>query len=171
MKECSAKYKTAKESGTLAGMKWNGFRKAQCGAQAAAEATTSAAPPPPAARPAKTTAASAPGQRATRYFPLPFRPSGLAGGRLAPGPAGRIQAPGFENFSCRVVLQGAAAADRDLAKKAYRDGLGREMARNPRRTADPVLDLHPATPGRSDRASRRASIHALTQAYSPKITI
>ena len=44
MKECSAKYKTAKESGTLAGMKWNGFRKAQCGAQAAAEATTSAAP-------------------------------------------------------------------------------------------------------------------------------
>jgi hypothetical protein len=28
MKECSAKYKAAKESGTLAGMKWNDFRKA-----------------------------------------------------------------------------------------------------------------------------------------------
>jgi hypothetical protein len=31
MQECSAKYKAAKE----AGMKWNDFRKAQCGAEAA----------------------------------------------------------------------------------------------------------------------------------------
>ena len=30
MKECSAKYKEAKEAGTLNGMKWNDFRKAQC---------------------------------------------------------------------------------------------------------------------------------------------
>ena len=36
-KECSAKYKAAKEAGTLNGMKWNEFRKAQCGADAAAE--------------------------------------------------------------------------------------------------------------------------------------
>jgi hypothetical protein len=33
-KECSAKYKEAKQGGTLNGMKWNDFRKAQCGADA-----------------------------------------------------------------------------------------------------------------------------------------
>jgi hypothetical protein len=43
-KECSAKYKAAKEAGTLNGMKWNEFRKAQCGADAAAEPAPAAAP-------------------------------------------------------------------------------------------------------------------------------
>ncbi len=51
MKECSAKYKEAKAAGTLNGMKWNDFRKSQCGAEAT---------PPPAAEskpaPAPTTA-------------------------------------------------------------------------------------------------------------------
>ncbi|PSH70460.1 hypothetical protein CU102_03535 [Phyllobacterium brassicacearum] len=36
MKECSAKYQAAKSAGTLGGMKWNDFRKAQCSASAAA---------------------------------------------------------------------------------------------------------------------------------------
>ena len=36
MKECSAKYKEAKAAGTLNGMKWNDFRKSQCGAEATA---------------------------------------------------------------------------------------------------------------------------------------
>ncbi len=54
MTECSAKYKAAKTAGTLNGMKWNDFRKAQCGSDAAAPA---AAPAPatasaPAAAPA-----------------------------------------------------------------------------------------------------------------------
>ncbi len=54
MTECSAKYKAAKTAGTLNGMKWNDFRKAQCGTEAAAPA---AAPAPatasaPAAAPA-----------------------------------------------------------------------------------------------------------------------
>jgi hypothetical protein len=40
MQECSAKYKAAKEAGTLNGMKWNDFRRAQCGAGATAELTT-----------------------------------------------------------------------------------------------------------------------------------
>lgn len=31
-KECSAKYKAAKDAGTLAGKSWNDFRKAECGA-------------------------------------------------------------------------------------------------------------------------------------------
>ena len=45
MKECSAKYKAAQDSGALKGMKWNDFRKAECGAGAAPPATTTAAPP------------------------------------------------------------------------------------------------------------------------------
>ena len=54
--ECSAKYQAAKKDGSLGGMKWNDFRKAQCGADAtpaAAPAAAPAAPPPP---PATTTA-------------------------------------------------------------------------------------------------------------------
>ncbi|MGE3226530.1 MAG: antifreeze protein [Parvibaculaceae bacterium] len=31
MKDCSAKYQAAKDAGTLGGMKWNDFRKAECG--------------------------------------------------------------------------------------------------------------------------------------------
>ena len=55
MQECSAKYKAAKDAGTLNGQKWNDFRKAQCAADAAPAATTTAAPAAPAA-PATTTA-------------------------------------------------------------------------------------------------------------------
>jgi hypothetical protein len=58
MKECSAKYKAAKVDGTLNGMAWSDFRKAQCGSDAAgassgistngdaAEPTTTAAEAP-----------------------------------------------------------------------------------------------------------------------------
>jgi hypothetical protein len=48
MTECSAKYKAAKDAGTLNGQKWNDFRKAQCGAETAATPA-----PTPAAAPAK----------------------------------------------------------------------------------------------------------------------
>jgi hypothetical protein len=49
--ECSAKYQAAKTAGTLNGQKWNDFRKAQCGADAAAApvAAPAAAPAAPAA--------------------------------------------------------------------------------------------------------------------------
>jgi hypothetical protein len=40
MQECSTKYKAAQDAGTLNGMKWNDFRKAQCGADATAATTT-----------------------------------------------------------------------------------------------------------------------------------
>ncbi|TQX91583.1 MULTISPECIES: hypothetical protein [Rhizobium] len=50
MKECSVKYKAAQAAGTLNGMKWNDYRTAQCGADAAAA--------PAAAAPAATTAAA-----------------------------------------------------------------------------------------------------------------
>ncbi|AZO11104.1 MULTISPECIES: hypothetical protein [unclassified Mesorhizobium] len=39
-KECSAKYQAAKAAGTLNGMKWNDFRKTECGAGATAAAET-----------------------------------------------------------------------------------------------------------------------------------
>ena len=50
--ECSAKYQAAKTAGTLAGQKWNDFRKAQCGADATAAAPAAT----PAAAPAKSDA-------------------------------------------------------------------------------------------------------------------
>jgi hypothetical protein len=43
MKECSAKYKIAQKDGSIKDMKWNDFRKAQCGADATAEPEVSAA--------------------------------------------------------------------------------------------------------------------------------
>lgn len=72
MQECSAKYKAAQSANTLNGMKWNDFRKAQCGTDAAAAApaattTTAAAKPDadepdatkvPAKEPAKPTTAA-----------------------------------------------------------------------------------------------------------------
>jgi len=51
IQECSAKYKEAKAAGTLNGMKWNDFRRAQCGSEATA-APTAAATPAPAPSPA-----------------------------------------------------------------------------------------------------------------------
>src|SRR3954464_13000958 len=38
-KECSTKYQAAKAAGTLNGMKWNDFRKAECAAGASADTT------------------------------------------------------------------------------------------------------------------------------------
>jgi hypothetical protein len=50
--ECSAKYKDAKANNTLNGMKWNDFRKAQCGSDAAAPAAAPTTASAPAAAPA-----------------------------------------------------------------------------------------------------------------------
>jgi hypothetical protein len=54
--ECSAKYQAAKKDGSLGTMKWNDFRKAQCGADATPAAAPAAAPAAPAAPPPTTTA-------------------------------------------------------------------------------------------------------------------
>ena len=56
-KECSAKYKAAKDAGTLGDQKWNDFRKAQCGAEAAPAA---AAPAPATEKGPEKKAAAAP---------------------------------------------------------------------------------------------------------------
>jgi hypothetical protein len=60
MQECSAKYKAAKEAGTLNGEKWNDFRKAQCGADATNAAAPAAAPAPAAPKEAKAAPSAAP---------------------------------------------------------------------------------------------------------------
>jgi hypothetical protein len=77
MQECSAKYKQAKDAGTLNGQKWNDFRKAQC----AADATATAAPAAPAApaaeakpakeKPAKEMAKEAAKEDAPAAAPVP----------------------------------------------------------------------------------------------------
>jgi len=74
--ECSAKYQAAKTAGTLNGQKWNDFRKAQCGADAAA--APAAAPAAPAApkeaeaKPKKPEAApaAAPAPSGPAMFPM-----------------------------------------------------------------------------------------------------
>lgn len=85
MQECSAKYKAAKEAGTLNGMKWNDFRKAQCGAEA-----TAAPEPAPAARAPSTKTAkpatppvSAPVATGNAVFPSAVSPkySGESAGK------------------------------------------------------------------------------------------
>jgi hypothetical protein len=58
MQECSAKYKAAQTAGTLNGQKWNDFRKAECGSDAAA--TPAAAPAAPKAAEAKPKKEAAP---------------------------------------------------------------------------------------------------------------
>ena len=76
MQECSAKYKQAKDAGTLNGQKWNDFRKAECGADATPAAAPAAAPPAPAApKEAKKEAApaaapAAPVETGNAVFPL-----------------------------------------------------------------------------------------------------
>ena len=51
-KDCSVKYQAAKQGGTLNGQKWNDFRKAECGTDAAATTV----PNPVAPTPTKTAA-------------------------------------------------------------------------------------------------------------------
>jgi hypothetical protein len=55
MAECSVKYQAAQKAGTLSGMKWNDFRKANCGTNAAAAPAAKPVKAAPAAAPAATT--------------------------------------------------------------------------------------------------------------------
>jgi hypothetical protein len=68
MKECSAKYKAAQTAGTLNGQKWNDFRKAECGAEAAATPAAASAAAPPAAAPAPKVTAAKPAPAAAPTF-------------------------------------------------------------------------------------------------------
>src|SRR5436309_14886680 len=70
MKECSAKYKAAQTAGTLNGQKWNDFRKAECGSDAAA--TSAAAPAAAKAGEAKPKAAATPAAAPAAAGPAVF---------------------------------------------------------------------------------------------------
>src|SRR3954451_12211451 len=77
--ECSAKYQAAKTAGTLAGQKWNDFRKAQCGADAAAApAATPAAAPAAAPKEGKKEAAPKEAKKEAAPAAAPALPSGPA---------------------------------------------------------------------------------------------
>jgi len=68
MAECSAKYKAAKDAGSLNGQKWKDFRKAECASDAAAAPAPAAAPATAAAKPAPAPAA-APAAAGNAVFP------------------------------------------------------------------------------------------------------
>jgi hypothetical protein len=68
LKDCSAKYRAAQQAGTLNGMKWADFRKAQCGAGAAPPAAAGGAPAAP------TAAAPAAGGGGAAVFPSAIDP-------------------------------------------------------------------------------------------------
>ena len=74
--ECSAKYQAAKTAGSLNGQKWNDFRKAQCGADAATAPAAPAAPKEAAAKPKKPEAApaAAPMPSGPAIFPIALDP-------------------------------------------------------------------------------------------------
>ena len=77
MQECSAKYKAAQTAGTLNGQKWNDFRKAECGTDAAATPAAAAAAPKTAeAKPKKSEAApaAAPAASGPAVFPKAVYP-------------------------------------------------------------------------------------------------
>lgn len=63
MQECSAKYKAAQAAGTLGALKWNDFRKAQCGEGAATAPAPAAAPVPARQGAAPVTSQTAPVSR------------------------------------------------------------------------------------------------------------
>lgn len=77
MTDCSAKYKTAQTAGTLNGMKWNDFRKAQCGSDAAAAATTPASTKM-AAKPTKMSTDQEPSMANTENMPEPAKTTAKA---------------------------------------------------------------------------------------------
>jgi len=82
MQECSAKYKSAKDAGTLGDKKWNDFRKSECAADPAAakmdgtktdaaknDAAKTDAPKTETAKMAKPAAAAAPAAVGNAVFP------------------------------------------------------------------------------------------------------
>jgi hypothetical protein len=75
MKECSAKYQAAQQAGTLNGMKWNDFRKTECGSSSSQ--TT----------PAPSTAAKSSSSAAMT------KPSPAAASNKMPAPAGNAVFP------------------------------------------------------------------------------
>jgi hypothetical protein len=94
-KECSAKYQEAKKAGTLGSMKWNDFRKAECGTAPDVAPTTVQNPLAPGATkapsPAVATTAAKPAPAAT---PAPSAAAGSAVFPKAVDPKYASESPG-----------------------------------------------------------------------------
>jgi hypothetical protein len=73
-KECSAKYKEAQTAGTLGGVKWNDFRKTQCGSDATAQPVVAPAAGATAANPLKPSSSAAPAAAGSAVFPSAVLP-------------------------------------------------------------------------------------------------
>ncbi|MBR1222019.1 hypothetical protein JQ557_28730 [Bradyrhizobium sp. U87765 SZCCT0131] len=93
MQECSAKYKAAKDGGTLNGQKWNDFRKSQCGTEASPTAAAAPAAPAPAPAPAPAAPAAAP-KTAAAPAAAPAAPVGNAVFPSAVSPKYASETPG-----------------------------------------------------------------------------
>ena len=106
MQECSVKYKDAQKAGTLNGMKWNDFRKAQCGSDASAQpaaATTAAPAAAPAAIPMNPAAA------APAAAPAPAAPAAAAPAKpAAAAPAAKPMATGNAVFPSAIAAKYAS---------------------------------------------------------------
>ena len=76
MQECSVKYKAAQSAGALGGMKWNDFRRAQCGPGASMAPTPSAATTgvAPSASPSRAAAPSTAPSYGSAVFPNAVSP-------------------------------------------------------------------------------------------------
>lgn len=83
MQECSAKYKAAQAAGTLNGLTWKDFRKAQCGA--GTSAAPSPAAPSAAEPPAVSTSAPHAPSAGSAVFPNAIAP------KYASEPAGKAR--------------------------------------------------------------------------------
>ena len=111
--ECSAKYQAAKTAGTLGGQKWNDFRKAQCGADAAAAAPAAA----PAAEP-KEAAKKGSKKDAAKEAAAPAAPSGPAVYPNAVDPKYSKETAGKATGNERLRRQGKADQMKAKIKQA-----------------------------------------------------
>jgi len=104
MAECSAKYKAAKAAGTLNGMKWNDFRKAQCAAEATTPSTPGAAQPTKTTTAPKPTPAPTPGQAAVgnAVFPNDVSP------KYSSGSVGKARKNGFRRAAATTANASSA---------------------------------------------------------------
>jgi hypothetical protein len=115
-KQCSAKYQAAKEAGTLNGMKWNEFRKAECGPGASAEIETPKAKTKKAAASADDTASGLSMKQCSAKYQAAKEADALGGMKwnefrkeqCGPGASAEFEAP-------KAKVKKAAKSDDDTA--------------------------------------------------------
>jgi len=84
LQECSAKYKAAQTAGSLKGMKWNDFRKAECGSDAMVTPPTTPAATKPVAAPQQAPATKPAATTIARPAPAPAPAPTATGNAMFP---------------------------------------------------------------------------------------